>query len=288
MTSLPTKHPSRALLCPRVSTDDQRDGASIETQEAAMRRRCEERGWSVAGVLADAESGAVLWERPQFKEISRRIQAGQADVVLFYESSRLARDQAYSFIVLELCERHGVRLDFVLNAYDRREDGRLTSKGKLIFGFDSWKAESERDDIIERTSRGKRDHWADGLFMAQGRPPYGYRRHEELGAEPKWSETGERKRRRKRDVRYEADPDTAPVVERIVRLFLAGRTLRAIAKLLTDQGVPTPGQHARITRKGRVLSGIWRPNTVREILLHPAYYGRPAALRWRTETSAKS
>src|SRR5262245_11770450 len=143
----------RALLCPRVSTDDQWDGASIPTQEAAMRRRCAERGYVVAGVLADAESGAVLWERPQFIELSRRVQAGEVDVVMFYEASRLARDQAYSFIVLETCQRNGARLEFVLRDPERHADGRMTRNGKLLFGFEAWKAEGERDDILERTQR---------------------------------------------------------------------------------------------------------------------------------------
>src|SRR4051794_10172584 len=109
----------RAILCPRVSTDDQWDGASIETQAAAMRQHCTERGYEVVDTLADAHSGADLWNRPQFKAISKYLQARAVEVVLFYENGRMARDQAYAFIVLELCERHGARLEFVLRDYER-------------------------------------------------------------------------------------------------------------------------------------------------------------------------
>src|SRR5262245_50427408 len=286
MPSLPSqtsRDAERTLLCPRVSTDKQWDGTSIETQEAAMRRHCAERGWTVAGVLADAHSGASLWERPQFKALSARVQAASVDRVLFYETGRLARDQAYAFIVLELCERFGVRLEFVLRDYDRRDDGRLSTLGRFLFGAEAFVAEKERHDILERTSRGKSARIAAGTLIAQGRPPYGYRRVEIVIAEPKWSEAGERLRRQLRQVRYEEDTATAPVVRRIVRMFLIeGCSLRAITSVLTDEGVPTPSQHAGVsTRKGQAPTGVWRTSSVRRILLDSNYYGSPAQRRWR-------
>lgn len=288
MTSLDPTSPRRALLCPRVSTDKQWDGTSIETQEEAMRERCAALGWEVAGVLPDAYSGASLWERPQFKELSARIHAGTADVVLFYEPGRLARDQAYSFIVLELCERLGVRLDFVLREYDRDPDGRISTDGRVSFGLDGYFAEKERKAILRRTAEAKARKYADGELMAQGRPPYGYRRVEEETGEAKWNAAGERVRRRRRRVSYALDPATAPVVQRIVRMFLLDRrSLRSITDVLTGEGVPTPTQHAGVKRKGQEPSGIWRTSSVRRILLDPNYYGFPAQRRWRSGTTRK-
>src|SRR5207248_540565 len=112
-------------------------------------------------------------------------------------------DQAYAFIVLELCERHGVRLEFVLRDYERAENGCLTPMGKLMFGLESWKSEQERHDIIERTTRGKRAKLDAGELIPQGLPPFGMRRVEAGAAESKYDAPGNRVRRKARSVRYE-------------------------------------------------------------------------------------
>ena len=65
------------------------------------------------------------------------------------------------------------------------------------------------------------------------------------------------------------DPNTMPVARRIFDAVLAGRTLRSIAMELTTEGVATP--------TGR--SPIWVVSSIRSILVHPIYAGRPVAYR---------
>ncbi len=40
------------------------------------------------------------------------------------------------------------------------------------------------------------------------------------------------------------DPATAPVVQRIYQAYIGGKGFQAIAKLLNDDGLPTPGKVA--------------------------------------------
>jgi site-specific DNA recombinase len=68
---------------------------------------------------------------------------------------------------------------------------------------------------------------------------------------------------------YLEDLETAPVVRRIFSDVLDGKTLREIARALSDEGIPTPS--------GGVL---WRHSGVADILAHPIYIGQVASMRW--------
>ncbi|HEV8637920.1 MAG TPA: recombinase family protein [Chloroflexota bacterium] len=285
MPSLPIESrsvpPARALLCPRVSGDAQADGTSLETQEKYMRARALERGWRVVGVEADIYSGAdELRRRPQFHAISRAVAQRSADVVLFYEPGRMARDMGYAFITLELCESNGAQLHFVTREYERRPDGRLTPQGKLMLSVDVFGNEYELGQKMERAARAKNDMAEAGELIPVGLPPIGYVKVDRGRQGDRYDAAGRRTRRR-RDVRYEVEPKGAKVVSTIVRLFLRGWKLRRIAELLNRAHVPAPAAWmGRTEKKGVPLKGCWRANAVRRVLVCDYYYGRPTQRRW--------
>src|SRR5262249_50166872 len=68
----------------------------------------------------------------------------------------------------------------------------------------------------------------------------------------------------------EINPDEAAVVVRIFELFDAGWGLKRIAKLLTQEGAPTPHYGPRIDFTP--LKG-WSPSTVRSVLTRQTYRG---------------
>jgi site-specific DNA recombinase len=97
----------------------------------------------------------------------------------------------------------------------------------------------DRENIARRTWEGRKKSAEKGR-LPSGPAPYGYRR-----------EGG-------RLVIVEAE---AEVVRRIYRLHRQGKGTKAIAKLLTQEGVPT--------RSGKP----WNFNTVARILDQPLYHG---------------
>jgi hypothetical protein len=88
----------RAALLARVSDESQAesDRHSLPAQLRAMRERCAREGWEVAATFeAPGESASTRFidRRPVLRALVNEARAGAFDVVLFHESSRLARDE---------------------------------------------------------------------------------------------------------------------------------------------------------------------------------------------------
>ena len=107
----------------------------------------------------------------------------------------------------------------------------------------------------------------EGRFLG-GRPPYGYR-IADAGPHPNPAKAADGKRLHK----LEPDPETASVIRRIFREYLAGRGLFAIAEALTRDRVPSPSQHDAARNPHRSGEG-WAKSAVRAILRNPRYTGR--------------
>ncbi|MDP9358529.1 MAG: recombinase family protein [Chloroflexota bacterium] len=239
---------TRAAIYCRVSSAGQEDNSSLETQEAACRAYAAERGWVVVKVCREVHTGAELFGRPQLTRLREVIRAGEADILLCHALDRLSRKQTHVAIVAEECESADGRLAFVT------EDFEQGPVGTFIRGAKAFAAELEREKILERTMRGRRRRVEGGRPLPGLKPLYGYR----------WSDETRS--------RLELDPVTAAVVQRIFRDVAAGATIRAIARALAADGVPTP--------TGRV--GLWGVSTVHDMLSNPAYAGKPLAFRTKT------
>jgi site-specific DNA recombinase len=239
MTSLP-----RAAIYCRVSSDQQEDNYSLPTQEAACRQYCAERGYEVAGIFTDVHTGAQYRERPELSRLRELVRQKAIDVVVCYAVDRLSRNQAHLYILAEEMSDHGVRLEFVTEKF---ED---TAVGRFILAAKSFAAEIEREKIIERTTRGTHARIRSGKPKPSCAPPYGYR----------WANADKS--------RLDPDPATAPIVVRIFRSLAEGSSLRAIARRLTEDGIPTPRGNA-----------VWAPASVYKIVCNPVYTGRMVGLR---------
>src|SRR3712207_604554 len=97
-TALRSAVSPRAAIYVRVSTQDQeREGTSLETQEAACRRFAAEHGYSVAEahVYRETYSGAEFHDRPRLADLRAALRARDVDVVIAYAVDRLSRDQIH-------------------------------------------------------------------------------------------------------------------------------------------------------------------------------------------------
>jgi site-specific DNA recombinase len=222
------------------------DGTSLETQEERCRSYAAEHGLTVdpRHVYRDVFSGAVLHERPQLRELRQAARGHAFDVVVSYAVDRLSRNQAHLYIVAEELETAGVRVEFVTESF---EDSAV---GKFIRSAKSFAAEVEREKFIERSVRGKRARVGAGKLLHGKTPLYGY----------DWTDGSK--------ARYIVNPATAPVVRRIFEASMSGLPLRASAKALTDDGIPTSRGAA-----------VWDPVVVRNMLRNSAYAGEAYAFR---------
>lgn len=90
----------------------------------------------------------------------------------------------------------------------------------------------------------------------------------DAGPHPHPAKAAEGKRLR----RLEADPVTAPVVQRIFAMYAAGAGLRTIAEALAQEGIASPAAHDPARNRHRDTSG-WSHSAVLNIVKNPTYSG---------------
>lgn len=116
----------------------------------------------------------------------------------------------------------------------------------------------------------------EGRYLG-GRPPYGYTL-KDLGPHPNPAKAADGKRLRG----LTPDPQTAPVVQRIFAIYLAGYGIFAIAEALTRDDIPCPSAYDRARNRHR--DGLaWSKTAVRTILINPRYTGRQVWNKQRTD-----
>lgn len=229
----PTATHSAALYL-RVSTDDQVDGGSLESQESACRALCQARGLDVVAVFVDGGHSGGKLERPALMQLRAAVASGEVAVVVVYALDRLSRSQAHTLTLLEEFEAAGAGLAAASQPFDS-----TSATGKALLGMLAVFAELQRAEIRNRTKQALAAKRSRGEAIS--RTPFGLARD---GA------------------RFVRCPDTWPVVERILRSRIDGQTCAAIAADLNAEGVATPtgcGQWyaagvARLARNPLILS----------------------------------
>ena len=228
----------KAIIYSRVSTDAQeRDGTSLESQEAACVEHARVNGWYVVDCVRDTASGYSL-ERPGMESVRQSMRQGAADIVVAYAVDRLSRNQNQIGVLFDDVEQAGARLEFVTENF---EDSAI---GRFILTARAFVAEVEREKIAERTMRGKAERAKSGRIpQGTGKGCYGYVYDRETG-------------------RRRINSDQALVVKRLFTDFLAGTPIVRIANQLNQDGIPT-------------LAGKqWYPITLHRMLRNETYTGR--------------
>jgi len=251
-----------ALVYCRVSTRGQEeDGTSLDSQEAACRAYATEHGYTVAYVTREVESARELWNRALLTRDREALRTGRYAALICYDLDRLARNPVHQALIIEECSRHDVALEIVLAPLD------TSPEGMLIAYVRGYAAQIEREKIRERSLRGKRYRAASGKIHNSGIDLYGYRRDREAG------------------VRVIYEPEAA-IVRRIYEWIAVERIgTQAVARRLTEAGVPPPSVGKRATRAGKAPE--WTRTQIRLMLHNPAYKGVSVAWQQEAATMAK-
>ena len=238
---------TRCVIYCRVSTDAQeRDGTSLQTQQAACQEYALAHNWTVVTEIRDSSSGFTL-ERPGMERVRGMLRDASADVILAFAVDRLSRNQNHIGVLFDEAHQSGVKLDF---ATEKFED---TAVGRFILAARAFVAEVEREKIVERTLRGKAQRARSGkLPQATGRGFYGYRYDAASGTRS-------------------VESREAGVVREVFETFTGGGSCHRIASALNRRGVPA------------FSGGRWYPLTVRRMLLNEAYTGRTVYRRMKAE-----
>ena len=160
----------KCVLYPRVSTEMQVDGYSLEGQKNGLKRFADREEMEIVGIYEDAgKSGKSIEGRPAFKKMLSDIGNGlEIDYILVYKLSRFGRNAADILNSLEYVQSYGVNLICIEEGIDSSQ-----TSGKLLISVLSAVAEIERENIIEQTMNGRREKARQGGWNG-GFAPYGY------------------------------------------------------------------------------------------------------------------
>src|SRR6266487_5293398 len=163
--------PTQVALYARVSSDQQNEARTIESQVADLRARIATTGMTLPAELEFVDngySGATLI-RPALERLRDVAAAGGIDHLYVHCPDRLARNYAHQVLLLEELLRAGVEVIFL-----NREVGQ-TPEDQLLLQVQGMIAEYERAKILERSRRGKRHAAQVGRVSVLSCAPYGYR-----------------------------------------------------------------------------------------------------------------
>ena len=198
------------------------------------------------------------------KALQRLLQAAERssfDVVIMDLIDRTSRGGIFEFA--DICSRF-LRFDVTPIWASDHDIDLTTQTGQLIAAAKAWGANQEKEAIVRRFNRGRLDRIAAG-HLHRSTVPYGYQ----------WADA-ER-------TMFEANPATAPIVQRIFHEIAAGGSATRLTQTLTESGVPTPGAVKGRSREHPVFGGReprWTVPTIAAILANPAYKGQRAHNRF--------
>src|SRR5829696_555987 len=236
----------KVALYLRVSSDEQRERESIQTQREFFEQYCELYGLEVTETYADdGVSGTIpLHERPEGRRLLEDARAKKFETLLVYRLDRLGRSLLVIVDAHDKLQVSGASLRSATEPIDTSNPS-----GRLIFQMLASFAEYERETIGERTQAGLRRAYRNGTHV--GRIPYGYDINE-AGA-------------------FEVVEHEARVVREIVANVAAGASLYSEAVRLNDQGEPSPGRKYR--GKPRTHGASWHQSSVRAMIAQTTYAG---------------
>lgn len=244
----------KVAIYARVSTLRQQQSQTIEQQLERLQAYLTAQGWEVAPdhiFRDDGYSGAKL-ARPGLERLREQVALGEIELILITAPDRLARNYVHQVLLLEELNSRGCQVEFLERPIsDDPHD-------QLVLQIRGAVAEYERSLIAERMRRGRQSRLKAGLLLPWTTAPYGYILDAEQPRDPS---------------RVRLNEVEAAIIQQIFGGYSdpeARPSLYAIAKQLSDDGVPTPTGQPR-----------WNAATIRGILTNPAYTGTAYANRSR-------
>ena len=241
-------------LYPRLSHEDELQGESnsISNQKRILETYAKQNGFSNLRWYTDDGYSGANFQRPGFQAMLADIEAGKVGTVIVKDMSRLGRNYLQVATYTEMIfPQKNVRFIAINNGVDSAQGENDFAPLRNI--FNEWLVR----DTSKKIKAVKRSKGMSGKPITS-KPVYGYLMDE--------------------DENFIIDEEAAPVVRQIYSLCLAGNGPTKIARMLTEQQIPTPGtlEYRRTGSTRRYHPGYeckWATNTVVHLLENREYTG---------------
>src|SRR3989338_4313481 len=161
--------PKRVALYARVSSEERREGQTIDSQVSELERFAQQNSWVIEGVYKDEGWSGGMLARPELDRLRDNASKGLFNAVLLNDVDRLARDVAHLGVIKRDLERKGIQVIF------RKLPAESSPTHNLMVNILGSFAEFERELISDRTRRGKRHKVEVRQLFLGSIAPYGFR-----------------------------------------------------------------------------------------------------------------
>jgi site-specific DNA recombinase len=224
-----------AAYC-RVSTDLEQQASSLETQMQSFRELIAARpGWELIDIYADQGlTGTNASRRVEFQRMIADCEAGRIDYIITKSISRFARNTIDCLQYVRRLKDIGIFVYFDENHLDTG-----SGSSEMLLSILAAVAQEESHSISENMKWGIRKRFQAG--------------------KPKWVKTygfikGE-------DGEYHINEEQAKGVRRIFELYVSGRSLPEIVRILEMENIPA------------MKGGKWWPKSLATVLHNEKYIG---------------
>jgi site-specific DNA recombinase len=249
------EHKTALIYCRVSTTNQEKEGTSLDTQAEACTRHALALGYSVGRVTREVYSGAELYDRPKLAQDRADLAARRFQALICHSTDRLSRDPIHLAIIAMELERTGVELIFVTEPMDKSDEAGLI---RYVKGY---AAKVEREKFRERSLRGKQARIRSGKIHGSGIDMYGYRRNKEVG------------------IRVIYEPE-AIIIRKIYQWITEeGLGVKTIARRLNEQSIPAPSAGKISFSDGRQPK--WNGEAVRRIAREATYKGEGRSWRYK-------
>lgn len=218
----------------RVSTEDQaREGFSLGEQKEKLLQLCSFKGYEVFKVYEDAGVSAKDMEhRPAFQEMLSDMKKGKINYIVAYKLDRVTRSVRDLEELISVLEQYHCFL-----VCDRDDVNTSTANGRFFVRMLTVLSQLEIEIVSERTKFGLNGAIKSGHLP--GVLPLGYKKD------------GNKK--------TIIDETTKPVIERIFKMYLEGKSYQQISNIFNNEKVLSPKP--------------WKDTTIQKIIDNKIYMG---------------
>lgn len=223
-----------AAIYIRVSTEDQaREGFSLGEQKEKLLQLCSFKGYEVFKIYEDAGISAKDMEhRPAFQEMLSDMKKGKINYIVAYKLDRVTRSVRDLEELISVLEQYHCFL-----VCDRDDVNTSTANGRFFVRMLTVLSQLEIEIVSERTKFG-----LNGAIKS--------------GHLPGVLALGYKKDGNKKTI---IDETTKPVIERIFKMYLEGKSYQQISNIFNDEQLLHPKK--------------WKDTTIQKIIDNKLYMG---------------
>ena len=206
----------RVWLYSRLSRDEDRELNSLTNQQKILTEYAANNGYEVVGSSFDDNVSGMHFNREGIDKIYTAVEEKKIDAIVVKDLSRLGRHRTQTAMFIDYLRENDVRVLSVTENIDTSNE-----EDDLMVGFKGIFNDMYARDISKKIRAGYKQKQKDGIVLI---PPLGYFKD-------------------KNTRQVVIVEEHAEIVRKIFNLYVSGYGIKAIAKILNEEGIKSPGYY---------------------------------------------